>query len=155
MKKQLRNQTSCPVTFAANIIGDPWSLLIARDIVFHGKRTYSEFFASDEYITTSMLADKLAHLESEGLLAKTADDGDKRKALYSITDKGLDLFIPILVEMANWGVAHNSRTVPNSAWVKQAAVDKPKLVALVRQTVKDGGSVFRGDNSVISQLEYS
>lgn len=155
MKRQARNQTTCPVTFTANIIGDPWSLLIARDIVFHGKRTYSEFLSSGEYITTSMLADKLAHLENEGLLVRQADNDDKRKALYSLTDKGLDLFIPILVEIANWGVIHNPRTIPNSAWVKQARANKSKLVALVRQAITEGSSVFKGERSVISRLEHS
>ncbi len=155
MKKQVREQTTCPVTFTANIIGDPWSLLIARDIVFHGKRTYSEFLSSAEHITTSMLADKLVHLETAGLLARKTDTSDKRKATYSLTDRGLDLFIPILVAMANWGVAHNPRTIPNSAWVKQAAADTPKLIALVRQTVLEGGSVFHSTRSVVDRLEQS
>ncbi len=154
MKKDVRDLTTCPVTYTANIIGDPWSLLIARDIVFFGKQTYGEFLSSDEAITTSMLADKLASLESKGLLTKAAHVADRRRTIYSLTDKGLDLFIPLLVEMANWGVTYNPRTVPNSGWVKQAATDKSKLVALVRQTVVNGGSVLNGRDSVMNQLEW-
>ncbi len=153
MKKQVRMQSTCPITYAVNIIGDPWSLLIARDIVFHGKQTYNEFLASDERITTSMLADKLVHLEHEGLLTKSVHNTDRRKAMYTLTDKGLDLFIPVLVEMANWGVVHNPRTTPNPVWVKQAARDKNQLLSVIRETVKRGGSVFRGEDTVIHQLK--
>ncbi|HSW77288.1 MAG TPA: helix-turn-helix domain-containing protein [Candidatus Chromulinivoraceae bacterium] len=153
MKKAVRDQTTCPIAYTANIIGDPWSLLIARDIVFYGKRTYGEFLSSNEGVTTSMLADKLVNLEIQGLLTKAADTIDKRKVIYSLTNKGLDLFIPLLVEMANWGVAYNPLIISNSAWVKQAAIDKNKLVVLVRQTVVKGGSVLNGGDSVMKQLE--
>jgi DNA-binding HxlR family transcriptional regulator len=153
MKKQARAQSTCPITYSVNIIGDPWSLLIARDIIFHGKHTYGEFLESGEYITTSMLADKLDRLEQEGLIAKTASSHDKRKMLYILTHKGLDLFIPVLVDLANWGVVHNPRTTPNPAWVRQAKADREELVRIIRMTVLAGGAVFRGKNSVISQLE--
>ncbi len=153
MKKDVRDQTTCPVAYTANVIGDPWSLLIARDIVFFGKRTYGEFLSSGEGITTSMLADKLLKLEVQGLLSKASDTADKRKTIYALTDNGLDLFIPLLVEMANWGVVHNPRTVPNSGWVRQAEADKPKLVDLIRRTVVRGGSVLNGEDSVMRLLE--
>lgn len=142
MKKEVRNHTICPVAYTVNIVGDPWSLLIARDIVFYGKKTYSDFLSSGEHITTSMLADKLVSLENEGLVAKVAHTSDRRKTIYSLTNKGLDLFIPLLVDMANWGVVHNPRIRPNSTWAKQATTNKTRLVTLVRETVVNGGSVL-------------
>jgi hypothetical protein len=100
-----------------------------------------------------MLADKLASLESGGLLTKTVHTTDGRKTIYSLTNVGLDLFIPLLVDMANWGVVHNPRIAPGSAWAKQAVTDKARLVTLIHQTVAKGGSVFKGKDSAIGQLE--
>ena len=78
-----------------------WSLLIIRDIVYFGKKTYGEFLASDEGIATNILGSRLIHLEQKGILVKKPHDADRRKEEYVLTNKGLDL-IPILLEMAGW-----------------------------------------------------
>lgn len=74
------------------------------------------------------------------------------QSIYTLTEKGLDL-IPLLVEMANWGVAYNDKTTANEAWLRQVHADRNHLIALIRQTVQQGGCVFYGDNSVIAQLQ--
>ena len=55
--KRTDRKSHCPVNFALETVGDPWSLLVVRDIVFHGKHAFGEFLASEERITTSVLAD--------------------------------------------------------------------------------------------------
>lgn len=95
----------CPVNVAVEVVGDPWTLLVIRDIVFYGKKTFGEFSASAERITTSVLADRLAMLVREGIVTKTQSAHDRRSALYALTDKGLAL-MPVLIELANWGVAY-------------------------------------------------
>ena len=94
-------RSNCPVNFAVETIGDKWSLVILRDIIFWGKRTYGEFLKSDERIATNILAGRLEYLEKEGLISKTQDPADKRKEIYTVTERGLDM-VPMFVEMIAW-----------------------------------------------------
>ncbi|MEP6945301.1 MAG: helix-turn-helix domain-containing protein, partial [Acidobacteriota bacterium] len=94
-------RSNCPVNFAVETIGDKWSLVILRDIIFWGKRTYGEFLKSDEKIATNILAGRLEYLEKEGLISKTQDPNDKRKEIYTVTERGLDM-VPMFVEMIAW-----------------------------------------------------
>jgi hypothetical protein len=105
-----------------------------------------------ERITTSVLADRLATLVRTGILAKRRSATDRRKEFYSLTEKGLSL-IPVLVELANWGVSYDPDVAANPFWVSKAQTDRAGLHRLIRDTVLAGGSVFCGENSVIGQLE--
>ena len=106
MKQKQYRRSDCPINFALETFGDMWSLLIVRDIVYFGKKTYGEFLESDEGIATNILASRLAQLEQKGVLLKKPHDTDKRKEVYALTEKGLDL-IPILLELANWSAQHD------------------------------------------------
>ena len=149
--KRTDRKSHCPVNFALETVGDPWSLLVVRDIVFHGKHTFGEFLASEERITTSVLADRLATLVQTGVLAKERIPADRRKEFYTLTEKGLAL-IPILVELANWGVRYDAEVIVNPFWVDKVRTDREGLYQLIHDTVSAGGAVFRGENSVIDQL---
>ncbi len=149
--KRTDRKSHCPVNFALETVGDPWSLLVVRDIVFYGKHTFGEFLASEERITTSVLADRLAILVRAGVLAKERIPADRRKESYTLTGKGLEL-IPILVELANWGVRYDPEVAVNPLWVDKVRTDREGLYRLIRDTVSAGGAVFRGENSVIDQL---
>ena len=71
MNKKQRRRSDCPISFGLETFGDLWSLLIIRDIVYFGKKTYGEFLDSDEAIATNILASRLQHLEQQGILLKT------------------------------------------------------------------------------------
>jgi DNA-binding HxlR family transcriptional regulator len=150
MKKQQR-RSSCPISFILEILGDTWSLLIVRDIVYFGKKTYGEFLASEEKIATNILANRLANLEQNGILVKKPHPEDKRKEIYSLTEKGLDL-IPLLLEMASWSARHDPMTGAPQEWIAMVNSNKENITRLIRETVRSGGSIFVGPNSVISQL---
>ncbi|HEY0787832.1 MAG TPA: helix-turn-helix domain-containing protein [Thermoanaerobaculia bacterium] len=105
--KRLRSH--CPVNFGLEAFGDKWSLLILRDIVFRGKRTYGEFLKSEEGIATNILASRLAMLEEQGILEKRPDPDDARKDRYALTEKGLDL-IPVLFEITLWSAKYDSKS---------------------------------------------
>lgn len=105
-KKPLRSH--CPVNFGLETFGDRWTLLILRDIVFRGKRTYGEFLKSEEGFATNILASRLAHLVEEGILVREAAS-DGRKDIYSLTEKGLDL-IPLLFEMILWSAKYDRQS---------------------------------------------
>ena len=151
MKKKQQRRSDCPINFSLETFGDNWSLLIIRDIVYFGKKTYGEFLDSDEGIATNILADRLVHLEERGILVKKRHATDKRKEVYDLTEKGLDL-IPILLDMAAWGAKHDPQTGAPPAWIAMVNADRANIIRQVRETVQNGGSIFAGDNSLFSKL---
>jgi DNA-binding HxlR family transcriptional regulator len=150
MKKQER-RSDCPISFSLEAFGDRWSLLIIRDMVYFGKKTYGEFLNSDESIATNILASRLLQLEQDGILVKTPCETDKRKEFYSLSEKGLDL-IPILMEMGCWGAHHDPQTGAPQVWIDRVQADRDRIIALVRAAVQNGRSIFAGEDSVFSQL---
>ncbi|RYC68890.1 MULTISPECIES: winged helix-turn-helix transcriptional regulator [Spirosoma] len=108
--KELKQRSTCPVSTALDILGDKWSLLILRDMVFAGKSTYGEFVQSAEKIATNVLADRLAVLESQGILSKSVASDKKSKFTYRLTEKGVDT-IPIIIALVQWGSKHGSTVV--------------------------------------------
>lgn len=94
------NRSSCPLVNILDILGDKWSLIIVRDI-FHGKKSYGEFLASPENISTSVLASRLKLLERADLIKHRLSLSDKKVKFYYLTDRGIDLY-PILYEMSYW-----------------------------------------------------
>lgn len=110
---------SCPITFALDLFGDKWSLLILRDIVFKGKRNYREFLASPEKISTNILANRLKQLESDGLVDKGRDPHNQSKFVYTLTDKGRDL-LPLLLEVVRWSATHNPQPDADDSIVRGA-----------------------------------
>jgi len=151
MKHTHQRRSDCPINFALELFGDPWSLLIIRDIVYFGKKTYGEFLASEEGMATNILASRLAHLEHQGLLVKKLSEQDKRKEEYVLTEKGLDL-IPVLVEMANWSAEHDPRTAAPAAWIALVKAEREQMIRLMRETVQSGGAVFVGEKSLLGQF---
>ncbi len=152
--KRSDNKSHCPINFSLETFGDNWSLLIIRDIVFFGKKTFREFLDSDERIASNILAARLVHLEQKGILTKTPHNIDKRREVYSLTDKGLDI-IPIMLEMGGWGATHDPATAAPKEFVAQVYADHYGMFQLVRETVQRGGAVFVGENSVIKQMSKS
>jgi DNA-binding HxlR family transcriptional regulator len=85
------------------VFGDPWSLLIIRDIIFMNRRHFRELLTnSPEGIASNILADRLQRLVQQGIIVKSRDPSHKQKAIYSLTEKGIGL-LPLLMEMVTWG----------------------------------------------------
>ena len=145
-------RSDCPVNFAVETLGDKWTLVILRDIIFWGKHTYGEFLKSDEKIATNILANRLEYLEKEGLISKSQDPNDKRKDIYRVTERGIEL-VPMFIEMIAWSagdstwqsMAHGG-TPQQVRFVQRAATTKNKtrLIEEVKEIVRRGGSVFEG-----------
>ncbi|SRR5579883_2307397 len=136
-------RSHCPVNYGLEIFGDRWSLLIVRDIVFAGKKTYGEFLKSEEGVATNVLASRLAFLEEQGILSKTPNPADKRKDFYSLTDKGLDL-IPILLGIVAWSAKHDPGSYARRRKDLVARLNRnpQKLAAEVKELVRKGGCIF-------------
>jgi DNA-binding HxlR family transcriptional regulator len=151
MNTRHSRRSNCPISVALEAFGDRWSLLIVRDIVYFGKQTYGEFLDSDEGIATNILASRLHQLIQQGILIKAGHPTDRRKELFVLTEKGLDL-IPLLIEMANWSARHDPETSAPQDWIALVNADKDAVIRRIRETVKRGGSIFVGPDSVIRQL---
>jgi len=138
MKKNQRKskrRSDCPLSFALDIFGDKWTLLIVRDIMFRGKRSYGEFLESEEHIATNILADRLTLLESTGIVDKNANAKDKRKDIYTLTKKGIDL-LPSLIEITLWSAKYDPKTATPKEFVDQAKKDKEQLIKQIRDGLK-------------------
>jgi DNA-binding HxlR family transcriptional regulator len=127
-KRSPKRRSGCPLNASVEILGDRWSLLIIRDMMLRGFRTYKEFLQSYEGIATNILADRLRRLIAHGIIATQPDPSDGRKLIYLLTTKGLDL-APVLTEMVLWAAAHE-RT-ENQALVRQIQEDKAEFLAAV------------------------
>jgi DNA-binding HxlR family transcriptional regulator len=112
------------------MLGDRWSLLILRDMMLRGFRTYKEFLGSGEGIATNILADRLRKLEADGMITIERDPADRRKLTYLLTAKGIDL-APVLTEMVLWAARHEE--IGNQALVRQIRKDKEGFLAALRQ----------------------
>ena len=107
MRKQ-RGSTACPIVYSLDIWGDPWSLVILRDVLIDNKRHYREFLGSPERIATNVLSSRLQSLVKAGLLTKT--EGPNRAQIsYRPTRKALDL-LPAILAIMHWGVKYNPNT---------------------------------------------
>ncbi|MEO5943834.1 MAG: helix-turn-helix domain-containing protein [Ferruginibacter sp.] len=95
------SRSDCAVSMALDTIGDKWSLLIIRDLMFTDKRTYGELQSSEEKIATNILAARLTSLEENGIIRKQPDVTDSRRSLYYLTEKGIEL-LPVITEMMHW-----------------------------------------------------
>jgi DNA-binding HxlR family transcriptional regulator len=100
-------RSSCPINASLELLGDRWSLLIVRDLLFARLRTYKEFLSGEEGIATNILADRLASLQASGLITSDRDPEDGRKLVYRLTAKGFDL-APVLLELGHWAVKHEA-----------------------------------------------
>jgi DNA-binding HxlR family transcriptional regulator len=119
------------------MLGDRWSLLIIRDMMLRGFRSYKEFLECYEGIATNILADRLRKLIANGIIMATPDLSDGRKLIYSLTAKGIDL-APVLTEMVLWAASHED--TGNQALVRQMQNDKGKFLDAIRERWKNGGS---------------
>jgi DNA-binding HxlR family transcriptional regulator len=136
-------RSHCSVNYGLEIFGDKWSLLIVRDIVFAGKKTYGEFLRSEEGFATNVLASRLAFLEEQGILSKTPSAADRRKDFYALTEKGLDL-IPILLNIVLWSAKHDpkSYTRRRKKFVARLNRSAQKVSGEAKELVRNGGCLF-------------
>jgi len=136
-------RSHCSVNYGLEIFGDKWSLLIVRDIVFAGKKTYGEFLKSEEGFATNILASRLAFLEEQGILSKAPSSADRRKDLYTLTEKGLDL-IPILLDIVVWSAKHDpkSNARRRKEFIARLNRSAQKVSEEVKELVRNGGCIF-------------
>lgn len=135
--RELKQRSTCPVSTSLDVLGDKWTLLILRDMVFAGKSTYGQFLQSAEKMATNILADRLAGLEAHGLLTKAVAADKKSKFTYRLTEKGVDS-VPLIVELVLWGVKH-CPTIVEPGLLAELQADKDAAVAKYQQLAREQG----------------
>lgn len=113
LKAKSLKRSTCSLASSLDVIGDKWTLLIVRDLFF-GKKRYSEFLASKEGITTNILADRLQHLESAGLVGRRPYQDNPPRFEYYLTETGKTLG-PVLRTIVSWG----EENIPGTMGPKQ------------------------------------
>jgi DNA-binding HxlR family transcriptional regulator len=128
-------RSTCPISTALEVVGDRWTLLIIRDLAFANKRHFREFLQSEEAISTNVLADRLEALVQGQILRKDADPTHAQKAVYSLTEKGIDL-LPVLAAMSAWSQKHDTSTqrAEAVAFVQGGARALRQLASHLRRT---------------------
>jgi DNA-binding HxlR family transcriptional regulator len=122
-----KHRSGCPVGSALDLVGDRWSLLIVRDMMVRGYRTFREFQRSGEGIATNILTDRLQKLEAGGILIREPAEQDGRSTNYRLTAKGIAL-APVLLELLIWG-AHHEETDAPCAVIEQMEQNRAAVLA--------------------------
>ncbi len=136
-KKKIEYRSTCPISTALDILGDKWSLLIVRDMVFNGKNTYGDFLNGGEKIATNILADRLMLLEAGGIIKRQKHPDSKAKILYTLTPKGIDL-VPALVEIISWSEKYHEVHPYAKQFAKQLRNNKEAVVNQIVASLKKG-----------------
>jgi DNA-binding HxlR family transcriptional regulator len=121
-------RSGCPINLSLELLGDRWTLMIIRDMAFAGHRHFREFLQSGEGISSRTLAERLQRLQDEGVLTRRDDPRHKLKAIYSLTEAGLDL-LPLLVELGVWGSRHRPADPELAAAAERLAAGGPEAMA--------------------------
>jgi DNA-binding HxlR family transcriptional regulator len=128
-KSTPKRRSGCPVSISLDLLGDRWSLLIVRDLMVRGYRSFREFENSGEGIATNILTDRLRKLEAAGILAAEPAADDGRRVSYRLTAKGIGL-APVLLELLIWAARHEDTAAPCS-FMAQLEENRETVVAEV------------------------
>ena len=124
--------SDCPINFALQIFGDPWSLLVIRDLMFTERRTYSDFLGAEESMATNILADRLRRLQVAGLVRRR---GRGKGAAYALTKKGLDL-LPAMLEFVAWSARYDKHTATPRVFAARIRKDQGRVAAEMRAALR-------------------
>jgi DNA-binding HxlR family transcriptional regulator len=130
-----KRRSGCPVSVSLELLGDRWSLLIVRDLMVRGYRTFKEFHDAGEGIASNILTNRLRRLEEVGIIAAETVEGDARRIHYRLTERGIDL-APVLLDLLVWA-ARNENTSAPAELVDRMENHRDTFLAEVRRRWED------------------
>jgi len=105
-----QGRSGCPINLTLEVLGDRWSLIVLRDMMFGNRRHFRELLVgSEEGIASNILAARLKHLVAVGLVTRAPDPGHKQRTTLSLTEAAIEL-LPLIAEMSAWGLRHRPVT---------------------------------------------
>ncbi|GAB3187903.1 winged helix-turn-helix transcriptional regulator [Nesterenkonia suensis] len=100
------HRSGCPINLSLEVLGDGWSLIVIRDVIFGDRRHYRRLLEeSEEGIASNILSDRLKRLLAAGVLTRAQDPTHRQRQIYSLTEAGIQL-LPVLVQLGSWGRRH-------------------------------------------------
>ncbi|RUW68807.1 MULTISPECIES: helix-turn-helix domain-containing protein [unclassified Mesorhizobium] len=130
-----RERSGCPISLSLELLGDRWTLLIIRDLVFAGKKHFREFLQSDEGISSRTLAERLQTLQDEGILTRSEDPTHGLKAIYRLTEAGIDL-LPVLATLGAWGSKYRKADESLARIAREFAADGAPALARMKERLR-------------------
>lgn len=127
-------RSDCPISGSLDLLGDRWSLLIVRDLMFRGFREYGQFLAADEGISTNILAERLDRLMCAGVIVRSEHPSNGKKYVYRLTEKGVDL-APVMIELALWGSKYIPDNAAPTAVIHQMRTAREKMIQQLRESL--------------------
>src|ERR1700730_14242028 len=122
-----QRRSGCPINLTLEVVGDKWSLLVIRDMMFGNRRHFRELLTkSEEGISSNILADRLKTLLDQGIITRNNDPSHKQKGIYSLTEQGIEL-LPILAQMSGWGFKYLPVTEELGIRAKLLSEGGPKM----------------------------
>ena len=106
------NRSGCPINLTMEILGDRWSLVVLRDVMFGNKRHFRDLLETAmEGIASNILAARLKRLVATGLMTRSDDPSHRQKVVYSLTEAAIQL-VPIMATVGAWGRRHLPSATP-------------------------------------------
>jgi len=129
-------RSGCPINAAVEVLGDPWAMLVLRDVMFGNRRYFRELLlGSEEGIASNILSSRLKQLTAAGLL--TREDAHRgQRAMYSLTEAGIQV-LPIMVALGNWGLAHRDGSPRLRVRAELLRDGGPDLVAAMMDELRE------------------
>ena len=136
------SRSTCPLACALDILGDHWTLLVIRDLMFLGRHEYKDILNAEEGISTNILSDRLKKLEDNGLINSIPHPKSARRKLYYLLPKGKDL-IHALTHLARWSDKHLHDRVEIPLEKQALLIKQPdKLIQIVLNDLKTWEETF-------------
>jgi DNA-binding HxlR family transcriptional regulator len=132
-----QQRSGCPINLTLEVVGDKWSLLVIRDMMFGNRRHFRELLTkSEEGISSNILADRLKTLLEQGIITRDDDPSHKQKGIYSLTEQGIEL-LPILAQMSGWGFKYLPASEELGIRAKLLSEGGPKMWAELMDELRE------------------
>lgn len=136
-------RSGCPINMTVELVGDRWSLLVIRDIMFADRHTFAELHSgSEEGIATNILTDRLKRLVEAEVLTRREVSGGRRKVRYDLTERGVQL-VPVLVAIGGWGAEHRPVDPQLARPVRELRSGGPGAQELLMQQLRQANGLER------------
>ena len=150
------HRSGCPINLTLEVLGDRWSLIVIRDLMFGDRRRFRELLTrSEEGIASNVLADRLKRLTQAGLLTRRDDPSHRQKAIYSLTEPAIQL-VPLLAQMGAWGRRHTPASEDLSIRAELLEAGGPPMwIAFMDELRARHLGATPTDRSVLAELQLA
>ena len=125
--RKIEKRSDCPISYALDLLGDKWTVLILRDIALADKHFFKDFLEAGEGVATNVLSDRLKMLHDFGIIKSKPFEQNKTMKYYSLTEKGAEL-IPLIIELWTWGAKYDPGSTVSEETLQQRLTQKDQII---------------------------